>query len=75
MYDRKLGNLRDFDYNLKLLWDDEQTIKLQQEIWCRICPQCWTPCEAYQSIFGNIMGLRKFKYPSNNQRRPFIDKP
>ena len=27
----------------------------QQEIWRADCPQCWTPCEAYQSIMGNFL--------------------
>ena len=29
----------------------------RREIWRGECPQCWTACEAYQSILGNL-GLR-----------------
>ena len=58
MYDRKLGSLRDFDYDLGELWASPETVRLQQEIWNYDCPQCWTPCEAYQSILGNLTGIR-----------------
>ena len=55
MYDRKLGNLRDVDYDLKKIWDLEITQQTQKEIWKGDCPNCWTPCEAYQSILGNLL--------------------
>jgi hypothetical protein len=31
---------------------------VQQEIWQGQCPQCWTACEAYQSILGNVLAGR-----------------
>jgi len=55
IYDRKLGNLRDADYDLATIWHDRETRKVQGEIWQGGCPQCWTPCEAYQSIMGNFL--------------------
>jgi len=55
MYDRKIASLRDHDYDLKAVWDLPETLELQREIWDYKCPQCWTPCEAYQSIFGNLL--------------------
>ena len=30
-------------------------MQTQKEIWDYDCPQCWTPCEAYQSIMGNFL--------------------
>lgn len=55
IYDRKIGNLREVDYELRRLWDRPETAELQREIWDYQCPQCWTPCEAYQSIMGNFL--------------------
>ena len=55
IYDRKLGSLRDVDYDLARLWRTGDADQLQQEIWDYKCPQCWTPCEAYQSIMGNLL--------------------
>jgi len=55
IYDRKVGSLRDVDYDLGRIWNAPETIALQREIWEYHCPQCWTPCEAYQSILGNVL--------------------
>lgn len=58
MYDAKIASLREYDFDLRRIWALERTKTLQTEIWDYKCPQCWTPCEAYQSIFGNLLGLR-----------------
>ena len=55
MYDRRLGNIREWNYDLPALWNSEASRRLQTEIWNFNCPQCWTPCEAYQSIFGSLL--------------------
>ena len=54
MYERTLGNIRDHDYRLLSIWNSESALRVQQEIAHFQCPQCWTPCEAYQSILGNL---------------------
>ena len=56
MYDAKIASLRDHQYDLSAIWDLPRTKRLQEEIWDYKCPQCWTPCEAYQSILGNLVG-------------------
>ncbi len=58
MYDAPIVGLREHNYDLGRIWNLERTRELQREIWGYKCPQCWTPCEAYQSIFGNLLGLR-----------------
>ena len=55
IYDRKIGNLRDSDFDLAAIWHSDEAKKVQAEIWKSDCPQCWTPCEAYQSIMGNFL--------------------
>jgi MoaA/NifB/PqqE/SkfB family radical SAM enzyme len=55
MYDRYLGNIREWDFDLLALWNSEAARRLQGEIWKFNCPQCWTPCEAYQSILGSLL--------------------
>lgn len=64
MYDAKIANLRDHDYDLSEIWALPRTKELQQEIWNYQCPQCWTPCEAYQSILGNVFGVGRGTPPS-----------
>jgi radical SAM protein with 4Fe4S-binding SPASM domain len=55
IYDRKLGSLREVDFELERIWSSPETAAVQREIWDYRCPQCWTPCEAYQSILGNAL--------------------
>jgi MoaA/NifB/PqqE/SkfB family radical SAM enzyme len=55
IYDRKLGSLRDVDYDLARIWQGAEATSVQGEIWESRCPNCWTPCEAYQSILGNLV--------------------
>jgi MoaA/NifB/PqqE/SkfB family radical SAM enzyme len=57
MYNKVVANLRDYNYNLKAIWDKEEAKKLQTEVHQLKCPQCWTPCEAYQTILGNLTKL------------------
>lgn len=55
IYDRKVGSLREVDFDLAAIWNAPATTTLQKEIWDYDCPQCWTPCEAYQTIMGNFL--------------------
>lgn len=55
MYDARIGNIRETDYDLRPLWNSEAARRLQKEIWEFDCPQCWTPCEAYQTILGSVL--------------------
>lgn len=54
-YERPLGSIRDTDFRLAPIWETSQTRRVQQEIWRGDCPQCWTACEAYQTILGNAL--------------------
>ncbi len=54
-YDRVLGNLRNHDYSLETIWNLPESRQIQKEIWEGNCPQCWQPCEAYQTIMGNLI--------------------
>jgi radical SAM protein with 4Fe4S-binding SPASM domain len=57
-YSRPLGRLRDTGMRLAPIWNAEETRTVQGEIWQGKCPQCWTACEAYQSILGNVLAGR-----------------
>jgi len=54
-YNAVLGNLREHGFELKDMWEAEAALRLQEGIKNGSCPQCWTPCEAYQTIFGNAL--------------------
>jgi radical SAM protein with 4Fe4S-binding SPASM domain len=57
-YSRPIGRLRDTGMRLAPIWNAEATRQIQREIWEGRCPQCWTACEAYQSILGNVLAGR-----------------
>jgi hypothetical protein len=50
------------------IWEALATNHLQREIWQGQCPQCWTACEAYQSILGNVLAGR-LRSPHAEQHR------
>jgi radical SAM protein with 4Fe4S-binding SPASM domain len=57
-YSRPIGRLRDTGMRLEPIWQAAETARIQGEIWQGECPQCWTACEAYQSILGNALAGR-----------------
>ncbi len=54
-YSRPLGSLRETGMELEPLWNATETRQVQGEIWDDRCPRCWTACEAYPSILGNLL--------------------
>jgi MoaA/NifB/PqqE/SkfB family radical SAM enzyme len=58
IWDKKIGNIRKYEYNLNSLLEEKAIKKIRKTIAEKECPNCWTPCEAYQSILG---GLFEFK--------------
>jgi len=54
-YSRPLGSLRESGMRLDTIWNAADVRRTQSEIWDGQCPQCWTACEAYQSILGNAL--------------------
>jgi len=60
MWDKKLANLEDIDFDLKKLWPKEDLKTVLDLIKNKKCPNCWTPCEAYQSILASFLRLEIF---------------
>jgi len=56
-FDEKLANLRDLNYDLKKIWNLEKAKKTRRQIKENKCGGCWTPCEAYQTILGNLFRI------------------
>jgi len=57
-YSTPIGRLRDTGMRLDPIWNAAAARQMQAEIWEGQCPQCWTACEAYQSILGNALAGR-----------------
>ena len=54
MWNRPLGNIREHQYNLQNVLNSNDVTESIKTIEDKRCSHCWTPCEAYQSIIGNI---------------------
>ena len=62
-YSKPIGRLRDTGMRLEPIWAGLEATRTQQEIWAGNCPQCWTACEAYQSILGNVLAGGRVSRP------------
>jgi radical SAM protein with 4Fe4S-binding SPASM domain len=54
IWNESLGNLRERDFDLLSLWESSRTKAVRTAIVDEQCPHCWTPCEAYPTILGNL---------------------
>jgi MoaA/NifB/PqqE/SkfB family radical SAM enzyme len=54
IWDAKVGNLRDSAFDLRALWDSQRRHELRDDVIGERCSHCWTPCEAYPTILGNL---------------------
>jgi MoaA/NifB/PqqE/SkfB family radical SAM enzyme len=54
IWNQSLGNLRERDFDLSSLWESKRTKDVRTAIVDQQCPHCWTPCEAYPTILGNL---------------------
>ena len=59
MFDAPIGDLRDVDFDLGKIWHSERALAVRREVEEEKCPHCWTPCEAYQTILGNLLPRRR----------------
>jgi len=55
IFDKKIGNIRKYNYDLRSVWKSDEAKKIRKLVLQGKCPQCWTPCEAYQTILGNLL--------------------
>lgn len=60
MWGKNLANLRDHNYDLRKLWDSKEFRKARRAVRKNQCPNCWTPCEAYQSILWATLKFKLF---------------
>jgi len=59
MWNRKIGNIRDTQYDLGGMWNNEAANGVRKDIMEGREPNQWTSCEAYQSITGNMLSMLK----------------
>lgn len=59
MWGKKLGGLRENSYDLSAIYNSTISDETRKEIHDDKCPNCWTPCEAYQSVLWNKIRIKK----------------
>jgi len=55
IWSEKVGNLRDNGFDLGALWRSDRRRDLRAAVEEERCSHCWTPCEAYPTILGNLV--------------------
>jgi MoaA/NifB/PqqE/SkfB family radical SAM enzyme len=54
MWGKILGNLRDYNYDIKEILGLQTSRETRKMIMQEKCPICWTPCESIQTIIDNF---------------------
>ncbi len=54
IYNKAIAELENYDFDLNKLWNSKNSITIRRDIEKGNCPSCWSPCEAYPAILGNI---------------------
>jgi len=55
LFSKSLGNLKTFDFDIDKLKKSPSFEATLKEVSKGNCPHCWTPCEAYPAIIGNLL--------------------
>ncbi len=61
MWNKKVGNIREIDYDLSKIWHGKEAEEIRREIREGREPPQWTSCEAYQTIMGDITSFVRAK--------------
>lgn len=56
IYGRPLGSLREHGYDLGAVLRADEARRARRAVIEDRCPGCWSPCEAYQSLFAHWTG-------------------
>lgn len=54
IWDAPLGNIRDHAYSMVPILESDLAAKRRTQLLAKDCPNCWTPCDAYPTIFANL---------------------
>jgi radical SAM protein with 4Fe4S-binding SPASM domain len=54
IWGERVGNLRAEGFDLNAMWQGERRRALRAQVVEEQCTHCWTPCEAYPTILGNL---------------------
>lgn len=61
IWDEPVGSIREHGYDLRPIIKSQRSTDLRRQLLAKNCPNCWTPCEAYQTIASNLIESIKGK--------------
>ncbi|MGE0704672.1 MAG: radical SAM protein [Vicinamibacterales bacterium] len=67
IWDAQVGNLRENGLDLGALWNSDRRRELRDDVIGERCSHCWTPCEAYPTILGNLVRAAATRAPRQLQ--------
>jgi radical SAM protein with 4Fe4S-binding SPASM domain len=54
IWSEQVGNLRANGFDFEALWRSDRRRELRNAVVDQRCSHCWTPCDAYPTILGNL---------------------
>ncbi len=61
MWGKQIGNLRETNHDISKIYNSQVSDETRKQIKENNCPNCWTPCEAYQSILWDKLRIYRSK--------------
>lgn len=58
IWNKKIASLREHDFNIKWIIEQEHYKSTRELVKKEQCPTCWTPCEAFHTIAANLHKIR-----------------
>ena len=74
MWGERVGNLRTEGFDLDGLWRGERRGALRAQVVGEKCSHCWTPCEAYPTILGNLAAAIRSGSPASGTPMPLTSR-
>jgi radical SAM protein with 4Fe4S-binding SPASM domain len=68
MFEEPVGNLRENGFDLGAIWNSPKARRTLRTVEEEKCPHCWTPCEAYQTVLGNLTPWRRIRNALRGRR-------
>ena len=59
IWNEPLGNVRDHGYRIADVLASARASELRRRLLAKDCANCWTPCEAYQTVLANLLPKAK----------------
>jgi MoaA/NifB/PqqE/SkfB family radical SAM enzyme len=61
LWDQPLGTLDEVNYEVMRIWNGDKAEETRKKIESNECPNCWCPCEAFQSIISSRLPVKGWK--------------